>query len=107
MKSLKIALLLSFVLPFHSNAIRVAACEANDAEYVRDKFQSGAFVKQNQADKEFPRGTLKHSEICEVRNLIIMDGLAFTLYKPSEENNKYILVHNGLDGSSQLYGPFN
>jgi hypothetical protein len=49
---------------------------------------------------------LKHSEICEVRNELIMDGLAFTLYKPESDKKKYISVYNGLDGSSQLYGPF-
>ena len=106
MKSLKIALLISFVLSFNSYAIRIVTCAPNDAEYVRDKFQSGAFVEQNQSDNEFHRGTLKHSEICEVRNPIILDGLVFTLYKPFKESNKYILVHNGLDGSSKLYGPF-
>ncbi|KAF7780534.1 hypothetical protein PMAN_a1579 [Pseudoalteromonas marina] len=35
-----------------------------------------------------------------------MDGLAFTLYKPDGNNERFISVYNGLDASSKLYGPF-
>ena len=64
------------------------------------------YENTNEIEKNFPSGSLKHSEICEVRNELIMDGLAFTLYKPESDKKKYISVYNGLDGSSQLYGPF-
>ena len=88
-------------------AVRVITCDKPDSDYIAAKFSSGAFVQANEIEKNFPSGSLKHSEICEVRNELIMDGLAFTLYKPESDKKKYISVYNGLDGSSQLYGPFN
>ena len=107
MKAQVFVLLISFFVCFKANAIRVVSCEKQDAEYIATKHSSGSLIQVNEIKKVFPRGSLKHNEICEVRNEIIMDGLAFTLYKLENEKHTYISVYNGLDGSSKLYGPFN
>ena len=89
-----------------ANAVRVVSCNEVDSEYIASKLSSGVLIEAHEIEKTFPRGSLKYSEICEVRNEIIMDGLAFTLYKPNTNNERFISVYNGLDGSSKLYGPF-
>ena len=89
-----------------ANAVRVVSCNEVDSEYIASKLSSGVLIEANEVEKTFPRGSLKYSEICEVRNEIIMDGLAFTLYKPDGNNERFIAVYNGLDGSSTIYGPF-
>jgi len=97
---------ISLLFCVEASAVRVVTCDKPDSNYIATKFSSGAFVQANEIEKAFPRGSLKYSETCEVRNELIMDGLAFTLYKPEGDKKKYISVYNGLDGSSQLYGPF-
>lgn len=88
------------------NAIQIVPCEKQDSEYIALKVSSGAFIQANEIEEAFPRGSLKHSGVCEVRTEIMMDGLAFTLYKPEGNNQLFISVYNGLDGSAKLYGPF-
>jgi len=106
MKTQAFVFLISCIVCFQSNAIRVVSCEKEDADYIANKLASNALIEANKIEKSFPRGSLKYSEICEVRNEIIMDGLAFTLYKLESNKHKFISVYNGLDGSSKLYGPF-
>ena len=99
-------ILISLFFCFEANAIRIVSCEKKDSEYIALKLSLGAFTPANEIEKTFLRGSLKFSEICEVRNEIIMDGLGFTLYKPEGSKQIFISVYNGLDGSSKLYGPF-
>lgn len=106
MKTQVFVILISCFVCFKASAIRVVSCDKQDAEYIATKHSSGALKHANEIEKVFSRGSLKHNEICEVRNEIIMDGLAFTLYKLENEEQIYISVYNGLDGSSKLYGPF-
>lgn len=106
MKTQAFVILISCFVCFKVSAIRVVSCDKQDAEYITTKHSSGALKHTNEIEKVFPRGSLKHDEICEVRNEIIMDGLAFTLYKLENEEQRYISVYNGLDGSFKLYGPF-
>ncbi|MEP2650689.1 MAG: hypothetical protein ABJH06_01725 [Paraglaciecola sp.] len=106
MKTQAFVILISCFVCFKISAIRVVSCDKQDANYIATKHTSGAFIQANEIEKVFPRGSLKYNEICEVRNELIMDGLAFTLYKPEGNEHKFISVYNGLDGSSKLYGPF-
>ncbi|WP_289032181.1 hypothetical protein [uncultured Paraglaciecola sp.] len=93
------------IFSFQASATRVVSCNEGDAEYITNQFSSGNLNPNNKIVKEFLRGSLSYNEICEVRNQIIMDGLGFTLYKPSNETVNYIAIYNGLDGSYVLYGP--
>ena len=106
MKTQVFVFLTSFIICIEASAMRIVSCGKLDAEYITSMHSSDALVHANEIDKAFPHGTLKYYEVCEVRNEIIMDGLAFTLYKLESEKQRYISVYNGLDGSSKLYGPF-
>ncbi|KAA1155314.1 hypothetical protein EU510_04195 [Pseudoalteromonas sp. FUC4] len=105
MKTQAFVILISCFVCFKAIAIRVVSCDKQDTEYIATKHSSGALIQANEIEKVFPRDSLKHNEICEVRNEIIMDGLAFTLYKLQSEEQRYISVYNGLDGNFKLYGP--
>ena len=71
-----------------------------------DRIQSGNLSQKNTSDREFKRGTLGIDEVCELRSELVSDSLAFTLFRPKGESLSYVLVHNRLDGSFKLYGPF-
>jgi hypothetical protein len=106
MKTQAFIFLISSIVCFQADAIRVVYCEKQDADYIANKLASNALIEANEVEKVFPRGSLKYSEFCDLRNEIIMDGLAFTLYKPESNEHKFISVYNGIDGSSKTYGPF-
>lgn len=99
-------ILISLFLCFKTNAFSVASCEKQDSEYITAKHSSGELIQANETLTHFPRGSLNQNEICKVSNELMMDGLAFTLYKPETQKERYIAVYNGLDGSYKLYGPF-
>lgn len=45
--------------------------------------------------------------VCEIKKTPEMsDGHSYSLYITQDESFSYIRIHNGLDGSYQLYGPF-
>lgn len=105
MKNHLFALITIAIFSSQVSASRVVSCNEDDAKYITNQFSSGNLNSNNKIVKEFPRGSLSYDEICEVRSQIIMDGLGFTLYKPSNEMVNYIAIYNGLDGSYILYGP--
>ncbi|MBO9492429.1 hypothetical protein J7384_18855 [Endozoicomonas sp. G2_1] len=98
--------LASLLLCSNVNANRVISCSERDVDFIYQKHTAGVLIPANEVVKSFPRGSLSYSEICEVRNQLIMDGLAFTLYKPKDQKQRYISVYNGFDGGSKIYGPF-
>jgi hypothetical protein len=94
MKTQAFVILISCFVCFKASAIRVVSCDKQDAEYIAAKNSSGALKHSNEIEKVFPRGSLKHNEICEVRNEIIMDGLAFTMQlKKSSLKIAYENIH--------------
>ena len=103
--SIPVALLV-MLCSFDAHAVRVRNCSGLEIEYIKQQFQSGALSEENISYREFKRGSLGITEMCELRNEFASDGLAFTLYKPKDESSNYILVYNGIDGSFKLYGPF-
>ena len=50
---------------------------------------------------------IKELRQCELKDDVMMDGLSFTLYKGTNSKVLFVRVHNGFDGTSKLYGPFN
>ena len=99
MKILTFVVVMATFCSFNAYAVKARSCENLEVEYIKLQLQNGNL-------REFKRGTLGIAEMCELRSELVSDGLAFTLIRPKGQSSNYILVHNGLDGSFKLYGPF-
>ena len=106
MKILTFVVVMATFCSFSAHAVKARSCENLEVEYIKLQLQSGNLSQKNTSDREFKRGTLGIDEVCELRSELVSDSLAFTLFRPKGESLSYILVHNGLDGSFKLYGPF-
>ncbi|GAB2994810.1 hypothetical protein GCM10027050_10360 [Psychrosphaera aestuarii] len=107
--NMKILLLLSLSLLLVSlaaQAQRIRQCASPELEYIRVQMSVSELNRFELPEKQIRYRSLKYSEVCEDRNEIVMDGLVFTLYILESEQNNFIDVYNGLDGSRMLYGPF-
>ncbi len=106
MKILTFVVVMATFCSFNAHAVKVRSCENLEVKYIKLQLQNGNLIHENISDREFQRGTLGIDEVCELRSELVSDSLAFTLFRPKGESLSYILVHNGLDGSLKLYGPF-
>ena len=106
MKILTFVVVMATFSSFNAHAVKVRSCENLEVKYIKLHLQNGNLSQKNISDREFKRGTLGIAEMCELRSELVSDGLAFTLIRPKGQSSNYILVHNGLDGSFKLYGPF-
>ena len=106
MKILIFVVVMATFCSFYAHAVKVRNCENLEVKYIKLQLQNGNLIQKNISDREFKRGTLGIDEMCELRSELASDSLAFTLFRPKGESLSYILVHNGLDGSFKLYGPF-
>ena len=106
MKILTFIVVIATFCSFNAYAVKVRSCDNLEVEYIKLQLQNGNLSQKNISDRVFGRGALGIAEMCELRNKLVSDVLAFTLYKPKGESSNYILVHNGIDGSFKLYGPF-
>ncbi|WP_419226598.1 hypothetical protein [Alteromonas sp. OM2203] len=106
MKILTFVVVMATFSSFNAHAVKVRSCENLEVKYIKLQLQNGNLIHENISDREFQRGTLGIDEVCELRSELVSDSLAFTLFRPKGESLSYILVHNGLDGSLKLYGPF-
>jgi len=106
MKILTFVVVMATFCSFNAYAVKARSCENLEVEYIKLQLQNGNLSQKNISDREFKRGTLGIAEMCELRSELVSDGLTFTLIRPKGESSNYILVHNGLDGSFKLYGPF-
>ncbi len=106
MKILTFVVVMATFSSFNAHAVKVRSCENLEVKYIKLQLQNGNLIHENISDREFQRGTLGIDEMCELRSELVSDSLAFTLFRPKGESLSYILVHNGLDGSLKLYGPF-
>jgi hypothetical protein len=102
MKLMRILLLFTFIFSANICAADLKSCSENDANYIKVLFNSNELNNKNISDAKFK---IDPKFICVVKNELMMDGLSFTLYK-SGENQNYIFIYNGLDGSGKMYGPF-
>ena len=91
---------------FDAHAVRVRNCDVSEIEFIKQQFKSDSLNEGALSERQFKRGSLEMVEMCELRNHFVSDGLTFALYKLKSESSIYILVHNDIDGSFKLYGPF-
>ena len=106
MKILTFVVVMATFCNFNAHAVKVRSCENLEVKYIKLHLQNGNLSQKNISDREFKRGTLGIDEMCELRSELVSDSLAFTLFRPKGESLSYVLVHNRLDGSFKLYGPF-
>mgnify|MGYP007062143503 CR=1 FL=1 len=106
MKTLLLLSLSFLLVSVAAQAQRTRQCSDPELEYIRKQMSVSDLSQFELPEKEIRYRNLKHSEICEDRNQIVMDGLRFTLYMLESEEANFIDVYNGLDGSSMVYGPF-
>ena len=106
MKILTFVVVMATFCSFNAHAVKVRSCENLEVKYIKLQLKNGNLIHENISDREFQRGTLGIDEMCELRSELVSGSLAFTLFRPKGESLSYILVHNGLDGSLKLYGPF-
>ena len=106
MKIFTFVVVMATFCSFNAHAVKARSCEDLEVEYIKRQLQNGNLSQKNISNREFKRGTLGISEMCELRSELVSDSLAFTLFSPKGESSNYILFHNGLDGSFKLYGPF-
>ena len=106
MKILTFVVVMATFCNFNAHAAKVRSCENLEVKYIKLHLQNGNLSQKNISDREFKRGTLGIDEMFELRSELVSDSLAFTLFRPKGESLSYVLVHNRLDGSFKLYGPF-
>ena len=106
MKILTFVVVMATFCSFDAHAVKVRSCENLEVKYIKQHLQNGNLIQKNISDREFKRGTLGIDEMCELRSELVSDSLAFTLFRPKGESSSYVLVHNRLDGSFKMYGPF-
>ena len=100
-------LLLLLTTTFHSFALEV------DSQHCSEEQQ--AFIRANTTLKD-AKLDLNYNEInnlltgsekvCALINPHMSDGLSYRLYLSKDNKLHYVRIHNGLDGSYQMYGPF-
>jgi hypothetical protein len=96
-------LLILFLVTHYSVAEETEVCDNSNEHFILSS------IKQSEVFKPYsPFEVTKEFEIiCEAKNpIIMMDGLAFRLYKNTDNSSFFIGLYNGLDGSNQLHGPF-
>jgi hypothetical protein len=102
MKLIRVLPLLSFLFSVNIFAVSFQTCSENDVNYVRQLFNSNELTDKNSSNYMFK---IDSKYICVFKNELMMDGLSFTLYKGGEDFN-FVIIHNGLDDSFKMYGPF-
>ena len=103
MELMRNILIFSFLVSFNSFAFEFVKCSESDIEFILNKLNTSKLIKVNESNAQL---TSKSHTMCNLNNPIILDGLAYSLYKSKNNELQYITVYNGLDGSSKTYGPF-
>ncbi len=103
----KVTFSLLFAYASHSYAADIVKCSPEEEDFVREihaakRLSNEALVAE--ADEGL---AIKEWLQCELKDDVMMDGLSFTLYKENKSKSLFVRVHNGFDGTSKLYGPFN
>ncbi len=80
-------------------------CSDDDLSFIRTNIESKE-ANLNLSYKEVERYIVDFDEVCKFKSADVLDGLGFNLYVTKDKRFNYIRVHNGFDGTYQLYGPF-
>jgi hypothetical protein len=103
MELMRNILIFSFLISFNSFAFELVKCNESEIDFILNKLNTSKLIKDNESNAQL---TSKNYTTCNLNNPIILDGLAYSLYKNKNNDLHYITVYNGLDGSSKTYGPF-
>jgi len=84
------------------NANQHEKCQVADETFIRNT------LKLYHSDKYLSLFKLSENvkEICRIENPTMMDGLSYVLFRDTESESFFVRLHNGLDGSFKVYGPF-
>jgi len=93
----------SLLISFNAVAVEPIACSRSEVSLIVDKLNSAKLTQKYESNIQL---TVKSYAICSHNNLIMLDGLSFSLYKSKNKGLSYIVVDNGLLGTSKTYGPF-
>ena len=95
-------LVVFFLIAPFTGASQIDACDEADSAFIH------ANIKKSQNAISYVPFELaeKFEGICDIKNIEMMDGLEYLLYKNTETGSYFIGLYNGLDGSNQLHGPF-
>ena len=105
MRKVTISLLLA--LTAHSYAVDIVKCSPEEEEFVREIHAAKRLSNESLVAEADEGLAIKEWLQCELKDDVMMDGLSFTLYKGIKSKGLFVRVHNGFDGTSKLYGPFN
>lgn len=103
----KVTFFLFFALALHSYAADIVRCSPEDALFVREIHAAKRLTNESLVAETDEGLTINEWHQCELKDDVLMDGLSFTLYKKIKTKDLFVRVHNGFDGTSHLYGPFN
>ncbi|TLU61989.1 hypothetical protein FE810_13100 [Thalassotalea litorea] len=107
LKTPKLAIILALVLsPYIAMANASGACSESNFDFVMTKLNGNELADNGLTHEEFSKTDPKPSAVCEIKNDLMSDGLAFTVYKESADTQFYISVYNGVNGSVKYFGPF-
>jgi len=81
-------------------------CSDDDLSFIRTNIESKE-AHLNLSYREVERYVGDFDEVCKFKIADVLDGSGFNLYVTKDKKFNYIRVHNGFDGTYQLYGPFN
>jgi hypothetical protein len=103
----KVTISLLYVLTAHSYAVDIVKCSPEEEEFVREIHAVKRLSNESLVAEADEGLAIKEWFQCELKDDVMMDGLSFTLYKGIKSKGLFVRVHNGFDGNSKLYGPFN
>ena len=103
MEIMRNILIFSFLISFNSYAFEPVKCNESEIEFILNKLNTSKLIKENESTVIL---TKQSHIMCNHNNPILLDGLAYSLYKLKNNKLQYITIYNGLDGSSKTYGPF-
>ncbi|TKB43722.1 hypothetical protein [Thalassotalea mangrovi] len=107
LKVFKVATILALVSsPFSAIANSDGACSESNFDFVMTKLNDNKLAGNGLTQEEFSKTIPNPSPVCEIKNDLMSDGLAFTVYKEGADSQLYISVYNGLNGSVKYFGPF-
>ena len=101
MDVMHLILIFCFLISLNSFASEPINCSDSEVSFILSNLKSGKLTKEYESNVLL---AVKNHVMCNYNNPIMLDGLAYSLYKNNELN--YIMVHNGLDGTAKTYGPF-
>ncbi len=103
----KLTFFLLLALTSHSYALDIVKCSSEDEVFVGDIHAAKRLSNESLVAEADEGLAIKELRQCELKDDVMMDGLSFTLYKGTNSKVLFVRVHNGFDGTSKLYGPFN